>query len=74
MVATADNREPGPRSGMKSPRAAAFETFSTTLRDEMDLDTLNGTLVGVVRETMQPSYASLWLRPGSAPKQSEGSE
>ena len=72
MVATADNREPGPRSGMKSPRAAAFETFSTTLRDETDLDTLGGTLVGIVWETMQPSYASLWLRPGSAPKPSEG--
>ena len=51
-----------------------LETFSTTLRDETDLDTLNGTPVGVVRETMQPAYASLWLRPGSAPRQSEGSE
>jgi hypothetical protein len=51
-----------------------LETFSTTLRDETDLDALSGTLVGVVRETMQPAYASLWLRPGSAPRQSEGSD
>ena len=51
-----------------------LETFSTTLRDETDLDTLSGTLVGVVRETMQPAYALLWLRPGSAPRQSEGSD
>jgi hypothetical protein len=51
-----------------------LEKFSTTLRDGTDLDALSGTLVGVVRETMQPAYASLWLRPGSAPRQSEGSE
>jgi hypothetical protein len=35
---------------------------------------VTGTLVGVVRETMQPAYALLWLRPGSAPSQSEGSD
>jgi uncharacterized membrane protein YhdT len=51
-----------------------LETFSTTLRNETDLNALSGILMGVVRETMQPAYASLWLRPGSAPRQSEGSE
>jgi hypothetical protein len=39
-----------------------LEAFSATLREETDLDTLSGNLVGVVRETMQPSHASLWLR------------
>jgi hypothetical protein len=37
--------------------------FSTTLRQEVDLDQLREQLVAVVQETMQPSYVSLWLRP-----------
>jgi hypothetical protein len=36
--------------------------FSARLRDEVDLATLTGELLGVVDETMQPTQASLWLR------------
>jgi hypothetical protein len=42
-----------------------LEAFSSTLRDETDLEALSDNLVGVVRETIQPTHASLWLRPDS---------
>jgi hypothetical protein len=42
-----------------------LEVFSAQLRNETDLDALSDELVSVVRETMQPEHASLWLRsPG----------
>ncbi|GAC1349666.1 MAG: hypothetical protein NVSMB27_24920 [Ktedonobacteraceae bacterium] len=39
-----------------------LEAFSTTLRNEVDLSQLCEHLVTVVKDTMQPSYVSLWLR------------
>ena len=49
-----------------------LEAFSAKLRDETDLDTLSDEVVGVVRETMLPEHASLWLRPDIGPRPSEG--
>jgi hypothetical protein len=37
--------------------------FSSRLRDQVDLDTLTGEVLAVVDQTMQPTRASLWLRP-----------
>jgi hypothetical protein len=50
--------------------AKTIEVFSSRLRDELDLDTLSAELLAVVDQTMQPTTASLWLRPspqGSPP-------
>jgi hypothetical protein len=43
--------------------ATIIEAFSTRLRDQVDLDALGGELLAVVDKTMQPTQASLWLRP-----------
>jgi hypothetical protein len=43
--------------------ARTIEAFSTRLRDQLDLDGLTAEVLGVVDQTMQPTRASLWLRP-----------
>jgi hypothetical protein len=45
--------------------ARTIEGFSARLRQEVDLDTLSAELLAVVDQTMQPTTASLWLRPSA---------
>jgi hypothetical protein len=46
----------------KYDAAKIIANFSSTLRDEVDLNTLSEHLVAVVQETMRPAHVSLWLR------------
>ena len=43
--------------------AKTVAAFSVRLRDEVDLDALSAELLAVVDQTIQPTRASLWLRP-----------
>jgi len=54
----------------KYDAAQTLASFSATLRDEVDLDSLTNRLTEAVRETMQPTQITLWLLP--TPAASEG--
>jgi len=51
--------------------ARTVDGFALRLRDQVDLDVLHGELLAVVDQTMQPTQASLWLRP-PAPQKAAG--
>lgn len=46
-----------------------LDEFNSKLKDETDLESLRGELVGVIEETMQPEHVSLWLRPEAFAKE-----
>jgi hypothetical protein len=50
--------------------AETIDAFSARLRSETDLETLSAELLAVVHRTMEPTTASLWLRPSSDLRQS----
>ena len=48
--------------------ARTVGAFAVRLREQVDLDALHAELLGVVDQTMQPTQASLWLRPAADPR------
>jgi hypothetical protein len=46
--------------------ARTVAAFATRLREQVDLDALSAELLAVVDQSMQPTQASLWLRPPAA--------
>jgi hypothetical protein len=53
--------------------AQTIQAFSARLRQQVHLDTLTTELLAVVDQTMQPTQASLWLRPSHALSSAAGS-
>jgi hypothetical protein len=51
----------------KYDAARTLDGFTTTLRDEVDIDEMSSDLLKVVNETMQPAHLSLWLRQTTPP-------
>jgi hypothetical protein len=47
-----------------------LQALTGRLRDQIELDALAADVLGIVRLTLQPSHASLWLRPAQ-PRQGE---
>jgi len=51
----------------------AVEAFTSTLREEIDLDQLRGRFLTVIEQTMQPYSVSLWVRTTMHQQEQPGS-
>jgi hypothetical protein len=46
--------------------ARTLESFSGRLREHVEIETVSGEVLDVVRQTLQPAHVSLWLRSPEA--------
>jgi hypothetical protein len=53
----------GASTGAATTPARIIEAFGARLHQQVDLDSLTEELLGAVDRTIQPTQASLWLRP-----------
>ena len=53
----------GGRTNSLVVAAATIEAFAVRLRQQVDPDALRAELLALVDQTVQPTRASLWLRP-----------
>jgi hypothetical protein len=48
--------------------ARTVDAFAVRLREQVDLNVLSAELLAVVDHTVEPTEASLWLRPPATPR------
>ena len=46
--------------------ARTLEAFSGRLRDQVEIETVSGEVLEIVRQTLQPVHATIWLKPPEA--------
>ncbi|HEY3477965.1 MAG TPA: hypothetical protein VGL02_03615, partial [Streptomyces sp.] len=46
--------------------ARTLEAFSGRLRDQFEIDAVSGEVLDIVRQTLQPAHATIWLKPPEA--------
>jgi hypothetical protein len=49
----------------KYDAANTLDAFTSRLRDQIDLDALHTEILNVINATLQPSHATLWIRPAA---------
>ena len=46
--------------------ARTLESFSGRLREQVEIETVSGEVLEIVRQTLQPVHATIWLKPPEA--------
>jgi len=46
--------------------ARTLESFSGRMREQVEIDTVSGEVLDIVRQTLQPAHVTIWLKPPEA--------